>query len=99
MTYRKSEILLRVIMCVNNSHTNSLYMYMYMVLGKTEYLNAVNVRYTFQLLIFFLFFFLLTNFKIAYIDKDTIIITDITHTTNNPNIYTSHNKITNNKVQ
>ena len=48
---------------------------------------------------FFFFFFLLANFKIAYIDKDTIIITDITHITNNPNIYTSHNKITNAKVQ
>ena len=49
--------------------------------------------------VLYFFFMLLANFKIAYIDKDTIIITDITHITNNPNIYTSHNKITNNKVQ
>ena len=33
------------------------------------------------IIIFFYYFFLLTNFKIAYIDKDTIIITDITHIT------------------
>ena len=48
MTYRKTENFLA---CVNHSRTNSLFPNM--VLVKTEHSNAVNVRYTFQLLMSF----------------------------------------------
>ena len=55
MTYRKTEnFIVCVVMCVNHLRTNSLcFQIKIMVLGKTEYSNAVNARYTCQLLMSF----------------------------------------------